>query len=105
MDAEALLAEARWVRRLARSLVRDDSVAEDLVQETWIAALEGAPADGGRLRPWLARVVRNFARQSHRGAANRARQEAQSARPGRTPPTPETAGRPGGQRPPAAAPA
>ncbi len=98
MDAEALLAEARWVRRLARSLVRDDSVAEDLVQETWIAALEGAPADGGRLRPWLARVVRNFARQSHRGAANRARQEAQSARPERTPSTSETAERLEAQR-------
>ncbi|HEV8112857.1 MAG TPA: sigma-70 family RNA polymerase sigma factor [Planctomycetota bacterium] len=98
MDADSLLSEARWVRRLARSLVRDDAVAEDLVQETWIAALEGAPAESGRLRPWLARVVRNFARQAHRSRASRAHQERISARPERTPSTSETAERLEAQR-------
>jgi RNA polymerase sigma-70 factor (ECF subfamily) len=98
IDARELLTQARWVRRLAQSLVRDASIAEDLVQETWLAALEGAPSEEGRLRPWLARVVRNFARQSRRGEANRTRREHVSARSERSPSASETAERLESQR-------
>ena len=34
-----LLAHAGWVRGLALSLVRDPGAADDLVQETWLAAM------------------------------------------------------------------
>jgi RNA polymerase sigma-70 factor (ECF subfamily) len=98
IDAQALLAQAVWVRRLAKKLVRDGAVAEDLVQDTWLAALEGAPSEEGRLRPWLARVLRNFARQTQRGEANRARREEASARPERSPSASETAERLEAQR-------
>jgi RNA polymerase sigma-70 factor (ECF subfamily) len=98
IDAEELLAQARWVRRLARKLVRDASRAEDVVQDTWVAALESAPAQQGHLRPWLARVVRNFARQSQRRETNRAGREEASARSDRTPPASETAERLEAQR-------
>lgn len=58
---EELLEHAAWIRRLARRLVQGEARADDLVQETWLAALRAAPR-GGPLRPWLARVARNFAR-------------------------------------------
>jgi len=66
---ESLLAQVGWVQALARSLVSDPHVADDLAQETWAAALERPPAASGTpsLRAWLARVVRNFARQRARG--------------------------------------
>src|SRR5262245_36132241 len=85
IDAAALLAEAGWVRRLALRLVRDHAAAEDVVQETWIAALRAPAPGGGHLRPWLARVAIHFARKSRRGAARRAGREQLAARPERLP--------------------
>ena len=70
MDAEArpedLLAHAAWIRALARGLVRDPDVADDLVQDTWLVALRRRPRSDRPLRPWLARVAKNFARQRAR---------------------------------------
>ena len=98
LDAEKLLAEARWATRLARRLVRDDSAAQDVVQSALVAALESAPASEGRMRPWLARVVRNFAAQSRRSDAHRTAREQASARPERSPSAAETAERLESQR-------
>jgi len=39
-DVEALLAHAGWIRSLARQLASDPNRADDLVQQTWVAALE-----------------------------------------------------------------
>src|SRR5262245_58310795 len=72
-SADELLADARWVRRLAGSLVRDDAEADDLAQETWLAAARARPSADRSLRPWLAQVLRNFVRMRHRRAAVRAR--------------------------------
>jgi RNA polymerase sigma-70 factor (ECF subfamily) len=82
---EALLAEASWVRSLAERLVRDRAEAEDVVQETWLAALRSPAPEDGRLRPWLARVVLNFARRTRRGHARRTRREEHAARIERVP--------------------
>ena len=68
---EALLAEAQWLRRLATSLMGQD--AEDLVQETFLAALRSPPAGDRPLRPWLATVLRNFAHLRHRRQSRGAR--------------------------------
>ncbi|MCZ6598600.1 MAG: sigma-70 family RNA polymerase sigma factor [Planctomycetota bacterium] len=82
---EEELGAASWIRRLAHGLIADPAAAEDAVQDTWLAALRRSP-HGGPLdateapRPWLARVVRNFARQQVRGEGNRAAREAEAAR-------------------------
>lgn len=78
--ADELQRHARWIRRLAGDLLRDEGAAEDLVQEVWLAALTHPPADG-RLRPWLRHVARNFARMRHRGNARRAEREREARLP------------------------
>ena len=64
-DIRELLAHAEWLRRLATQLVRDGDAA-DVVQQTWLAALRSPPAGDRPARPWLAEVLRNFARRSYR---------------------------------------
>jgi RNA polymerase sigma-70 factor (ECF subfamily) len=85
---EELLRHAQWVRRLARKLVQDPNVADDVVQQTWLAALEHPPeslargtANASAERSWLARVVANFVRQRGRAEARRSARETSSARP------------------------
>jgi RNA polymerase sigma factor (sigma-70 family) len=77
---ETLLEHAAWLRHLAAGLVGDRSLADDLVQDTWVAALRRPPEEARPVRPWLARVVRNAARFRWRGDANRAAREAVAAR-------------------------
>ncbi|MFT3772036.1 MAG: sigma-70 family RNA polymerase sigma factor [Minicystis sp.] len=77
LPPEALLEHAAWLRRLAGSLVHGD--ADDLVQETWLAALRSPPADDRPARGWLAEVVKNAARMRARAAGRRTRRETESA--------------------------
>ena len=65
---DTLLAHRAFVRGLAHALVRDPSEAEDIEQETWLAALR-KPPHGANPRAWLGSVVR-------RQAARRGRREA-----------------------------
>lgn len=58
-----LLRQQRWLRRLAASLVVDVATADDLTQQTLLAALERPPADTAAPRAWLSTVVRNLARK------------------------------------------
>ncbi len=59
VQIEDMLHHAEWARRLARSLLRDRSRADDVVQDAWVAALRAPPQDPKRIRAWLARVIRN----------------------------------------------
>jgi RNA polymerase sigma-70 factor (ECF subfamily) len=61
-----LLAHEPFVRSLARRLVQDPVVAEDLAQETWLRAMRSLPPDVKSPRSWLATVVRNLAAKSYR---------------------------------------
>jgi RNA polymerase sigma-70 factor (ECF subfamily) len=76
---ESLLADVVFARRLARRLVRDTALADDLAQEAWLRAQDGAPR--GSLQAWLGGIVRNLARQHRRSESRRARREAAAARP------------------------
>ncbi|HVS11050.1 MAG TPA: sigma-70 family RNA polymerase sigma factor, partial [Planctomycetota bacterium] len=75
--ADELLAESRWLQALARSLVKEPDAAEDIVQETWLAALRRRPAVRESLRPWLARVLRNQAALLRRNRLHGARDQAE----------------------------
>jgi RNA polymerase sigma factor (sigma-70 family) len=75
---EQLMAEMAWVRRLARALVRDDVVADDVTQDAWIVAAEREPDADRPLRPWLARVVNNLVRTRRRAELRRGMREAAS---------------------------
>ncbi|MBL7007765.1 MAG: sigma-70 family RNA polymerase sigma factor [Planctomycetes bacterium] len=69
LDADALLANAGWVRRLAFGLLGDAAAADDVVQETWMAALRHP--EQARHPSWLATVARNLALNRKRSAARR----------------------------------
>jgi len=49
---EELLGQAAWVRRLARSLTRDEAAAEDATQDAFLAVLERPPRQHVNLRGW-----------------------------------------------------
>ena len=90
IDHEELLAQMTWVTALARSLVRDPNLAQDVAQQTWLTALERPPTTartGPGLRAWLATVTRNAARGAFRGEGRRTAREQQAARPEAEPAT------------------
>ncbi|MBL8802709.1 MAG: sigma-70 family RNA polymerase sigma factor [Planctomycetes bacterium] len=89
---DALLENAIWLRNLARQMLADRGLAEDVVQETWMAALQRPPSEGS-WRPWLASVLRNFARQRVRSESARARREQAVARRDVLPSADETVAR------------
>jgi RNA polymerase sigma-70 factor (ECF subfamily) len=62
---ETLLAHRAWLRTLAARLV-GSGLADDLVQETWLAALRRPPDPARAARPWLATVARRLARRLKR---------------------------------------
>jgi len=82
-DPATLLEHRAFLRRLARGLTADRDGAEDLVQETWLAALRRPPREGVPARAWLARVARNLAANARRGEVRRRARERESARPER----------------------
>ena len=79
LNTDELLAQADWLRRLARSMVPDPAQADDLVQDTLLAALQNPPGREGSLRAWLVAVVRNFVRQGRRSEDHRRGREMQAA--------------------------
>lgn len=73
---EELLIHRSWLHGLARGMVHSRDAADDLVQETYLAALRGkAPPERGSVRGWLAGVLRNRARMHVRGEVRRRRRE------------------------------
>lgn len=81
-DAEDLLANAPWVRRLARRLVGDAHLAEDVAQDALAAAWARGEGFGGRvrMRRWLAGATRNLAWRARAQEDERRAREARAAR-------------------------
>src|SRR5947207_11209285 len=81
VPVETLLAHRAWVQAVARAVVRDPNAADDVEQETWLAALRSPPRTASSPRGWLGAVVRSRARRIGRGDARReARENAASQR-------------------------
>lgn len=66
---EAFMLHHRTVFRVARSVVRDTGLAEDVTQEVFLRLYNNMSAiiDEEMLRPWLIRVTMNTARNTLRG--------------------------------------
>jgi len=84
-EHELLLEQHGWIRRLARHLVHDEGGADDVAQETLLAAITTPPRGMGsvpQLRAWLARVASHKAQRASRGNARRREREERAARGG-----------------------
>ena len=92
-DPDLLVQHAGFVRALARGLLTDSSEADDVVQETWLAAMTRPPRHAANLRGWLGTVARNFAFQRNRSGKRRSDRERRAARPDRLPSAAELAER------------
>jgi len=71
IPVETLLAHREWVRAVAVAVVRDPNAADDVEQETWLAALRTPPRDERSLRGWFGAVARSRARRIGRTDARR----------------------------------
>ncbi len=91
-----LHADDRWLRDLSRRLLRDTSLAEDAVQETWLSVLRSPPSrtnsreDGNPVsRGFLATALRNVISKMRRGESRRrARETAYASRANPSAPSP-----------------
>lgn len=82
---EALNEHTAFLRRFVTGLLGDRDGVDDVVQDTWVSAIERPAKETRSMRAWLAGVARNLVRQRHRGAARRERREYLAARPDRLP--------------------
>lgn len=80
LTADHLIAHAGFVRALARSLLADEAEVDDVVQETWVRALESGPRRAEALGAWLRTVTRNLAFKRARGRERRLSREREVAR-------------------------
>ena len=69
---EQLLAHTAWLTRVARALTHSAEDADEVVQQTWLQALERPPAHGANLRGWLATLARNLVRSRRRSSEREA---------------------------------
>jgi RNA polymerase sigma factor (sigma-70 family) len=74
-----LARETELLRRIARGIVLEPGLAEDAVQEAWLAALRAEPA-AARCGGWMTEAVRRIALGLRRGEARRASRERAAAR-------------------------
>ena len=72
---KTLLENGTWVRSLARRLLYDEGLTNDVVQEVWIAALRSSPRSPELFRAWLRGIVRKIAFETNRRETRRRRRE------------------------------
>ncbi|TDJ76377.1 MAG: hypothetical protein E2O39_03200, partial [Planctomycetota bacterium] len=74
-SADGLLGHANGLRALARALLGDEHAAEDVLQDTWVAALAGPADTCDRPAGWLHGVTRKLALKRRRGEGRRKARE------------------------------
>ena len=75
-----LLEQTTGLRCLALRLIRDEALAEDLVQDTWLAFLRKPPSERRAVRSWTSRVLRNLGFRSYQERKRHRRRETAAAR-------------------------
>jgi len=73
--AQEILEQAAWAQRVARAMVRDEHLAEDIAQDALEASLRRKTASRGGLQAWLYGTVRNLRRQAARKEGNLRKRE------------------------------
>ncbi len=80
---DSLLEHAEFVRGLARGLLGNTQDADDLAQDAWVAALKRPPEqEGGQIRGWFRKIVRNTGANRMRDARRREQHEQAAVREG-----------------------
>ncbi|MCB9881401.1 MAG: sigma-70 family RNA polymerase sigma factor [Planctomycetes bacterium] len=92
-DLQLFTQHAAGLRALVRTLVVDDNRIDDVVQETWLAALKSPPRDQKTAFAWLAKVARRMVHRVHREETRRRGRELKRATPEQLPPTDEIVSR------------
>lgn len=72
---QEVLAQAAWAQRVARAMVRDQHLAEDIAQDALEASLRRKTAPPGGLQAWLYGTLRNLRRQAARKEVNLRKRE------------------------------
>jgi RNA polymerase sigma-70 factor (ECF subfamily) len=80
-SADELFSHGDALRRLARDLVADDTLADDAVQQAYVVALTRPPRERTSLAGWLRAVVRSCSLDLLRQQARRHRREQHVAAP------------------------
>lgn len=75
MTPEELLVHSDFMKRLVRSLVGNKDQAEDVLQQTWLTALERQNTGGVPTQTFLSRISRNVVRAMYRGEKSRRARE------------------------------
>ena len=91
LDLQGLLAEDRFLRSLAASLLRTD--AEDAAQHTWLRTLERPRLSPGNFRAFLRRILTRHTLNLKRDAHRRVNRERSVARPEAVPSAADMAAR------------
>ncbi len=81
LNYDDLFANASWMRRLAVSLVSDEALADDIVQDSFLVAIKRPPVHSNSLTGWLTAVVRTMAFRKRRQHQRRFRLVFAAARP------------------------
>jgi RNA polymerase sigma-70 factor (ECF subfamily) len=76
---QELMRHEGFLRKTLRGLLASEGDVQDVLQQTWLRALERRLEDPERPRTWLARVARNVALSGLRSQGRRARREREAA--------------------------
>ncbi len=80
LNIEAMLEHSSWMRSFARSLVFDQSKVDDVVQETWLAAIKTPTNRIQNPKAWLSGVVRHTVFDFGKAESRRAKREQLAAK-------------------------